>query len=351
MSYSAIPADSGGSRFVRYTCAMRLLGTCTSVMGVAASLNAHGASALWWPLVLFTGLGWPWIAWKISRGSARPVESEFRNLAIDAGVAGFWIAIMRFDLLPSALLFSVMAMDRTVAGGWPLARRSIAVMGLVCLVTAALNGFAFEPRTAFTTILWCMPFLVLYLLAIGVSARSFAEKLRSQKRVLEKVVRIDAETGLASRQQWLAMVGEQLRRFHRYGAVSALLMIDIDEFKRINDSQGHLAGDQVIRQVSALLHAGLRSVDVAGRYGGDEFGVLLPGTDRQAALEVAERLRRRVAGQVLVDGVPVTLSIGVAELEPGMEGVEDWTGAADEALYRAKAAGRNQVIGPEASTV
>jgi len=343
MPQSAPPADSGGSRFVRYTCAMRLLGTVTSVMGVGASLHAHGASALWWPLVVFTGLGWPWLAWRISRNSAAPVESEFRNLAIDAGVAGFWIAIMRFDLLPSALLVSVMTMDRTVAGGWPLARRSMLAMASVCLVVAALNGFAFQPYTEFATMLWCMPFLMLYLLAIGVSARMFADKVRAQKRVLENVVRIDAETGLATRQQWLAMVGEQLRRFQRYGAVSSLLMIDIDQFKRVNDSQGHVAGDQVIRQVSAQLHGGLRSVDAAGRYGGDEFGVLLPGTDGRAALEVAERLRQRVAAQVVAGDEPVTVSIGVAELRAGMDGIEDWTGAADEALYRAKAAGRNRV--------
>jgi len=343
MSFSASPGDSGGNRFVRFTCAMRVLGTWTSLMGVMASLHAQGAPALWWPLVALTGIGWPLLAWRISSNSSRPVEAEFGNLVMDSVVAGFWIAIIRFDLLPTVLLVSVMTMDRTVAGGWPLARRSLAAMLATSLVTSALNGFAFAPRTEFSTMLWCMPFLVLYLLAIGVTARSFADKVRAQKRMLEHVVRVDAETGLASRQQWLGLVAEQMRRFHRYGAVSSLLMIDIDEFKRINDSQGHLAGDQVLRRVSALLHEGLRSTDVAGRYGGDEFGVLLPGTHREAALEVAERLRQRVAGQVMAAGVPVTLSIGVAELRAGMKDIEDWTGAADEALYRAKAAGRNQV--------
>ena len=86
-----------------------------------------------------------------------------------------------------------------------------------------------------------------------------------------------------------------------------------------------------------------RRADTAGRYGGDEFGVLLPGTDRGAAMGIAERLRRAVAAQVSVDGVPVTLSIGLAELAPGMESIEDWTGAADDALYRAKDAGRDCV--------
>ena len=100
---------------------------------------------------------------------------------------------------------------------------------------------------------------------------------------------------------------------------------------------------QVIHQVCAILRENLRSADTAGRYGGDEFGVLLPGTGREAALEAAERLRRAVSSRVAVGGVPVTLSIGVAELAPGMEAIEDCTGAADEALYRAKGDGRDCV--------
>ncbi|MBB6066108.1 sensor domain-containing diguanylate cyclase [Pseudoxanthomonas broegbernensis] len=336
---------SGVALFVRYTCAMRALGFCTGLLGVASAMHGQGASAVWLLLLVLSCLTWPLLAWRLSAASADPLRAEFRNLTVDTALAGFWVAMAQFDLLPTALLVAVMAMDRTVAGGWKLARRSMGAMAGVAVATSALNGFAFQPHTRFATMLWCLPFLVLYLLAIGVAARTFAEKVRAQKRTLEHVSRIDAETGLATRPQWLAQVASQLQRFRRYGAVSSLLMIDIDEFKRINDTHGHLAGDQVIREVSALLHASLRGVDSAGRYGGDEFGVLLPGTDHQAALEMAERLRQAVADRVAVGGVPVTLSIGVAELQPGMDTIEDWSGAADEALYRAKADDRNCVRG------
>ncbi|AKC88221.1 diguanylate cyclase [Pseudoxanthomonas suwonensis] len=322
---------------------MRALGFTTGMLGVGSALHGQGASAPVLLLLAFTCLGWPVLAWRLSGASADPLKAEYRNLTIDTGLAGFWIAMAQFDLLPSALLVAVMAMDRTVAGGWALTRRSMGVMAAVALVTAAFNGFAFQPRTQFATMLWSMPFLLLYLLAIGASTRMFADKVRAQKRALEHGSRIDAQTGLATRPQWMALVGAELRRFHRYGSVSSLLMVDIDRFKRINDSAGHLAGDQVIHQVCAILRDGLRSADTAGRYGGDEFGVLLPGTDREAAREVAERLRRAVAAQVAIGGAPVTLSIGVAELATGMDAIEDWTGAADEALYRAKGAGRNCV--------
>lgn len=322
---------------------MRLLGFSTGSLAVAASLHAAGILDTWWLPLLLTAFGWPWLAWRLARSSQAPVKAERRNLLIDGVIAGAWIGIMRLDLMPSALLVAVLGMDRTMIGGWRLLIRTLLVMSGACLAVLAFGGFVLAPHTAFATLLWCLPFMLLYLLAIGGLAHYSAGKVRAQNRMLEQVVRIDPETGLATRQQWLAVVAERLRRFHRHGAVSSLLMIDIDEFKRVNDNHGHLAGDEAIRQVSRQLHEGLRSVDLAGRYGGDEFGVLLPGTDGRAAAEVAERLRVRVAGQVAVGGVPVTLSIGVAELRPGMDGIEDWTGAADEALYRAKAGGRNQV--------
>lgn len=335
--------DSSVLHFVRYTCAMRALGFYTGVLGIGSALNSQGASAPMLLFLAFTCLGWPVLAWRLSAASSDPLRAENRNLTIDTGLAGFWMAMAQFDLLPSALFVAIMAMDRTVAGGWALTRRSMGVMAAVALVTSAFNGFAFQPRTQFATMLWSMPFLLFYLLAIGASTRMFADKVRAQKRVLEHGSRIDAQTGLATRPQWLGLVGAELRRFHRYGAVSSLLMVDIDHFKRINDSAGHLAGDQVIHEVCTILREGLRSADTAGRYGGDEFGVLLPGTDREAALEVAERLRRSVSAKVAVAGAPVTLSIGVAELASGMDTIEDWTGAADEALYRAKGDGRDCV--------
>ena len=337
-------ANPRGYRFVRLGAAMRLLGFATGSLAVAASLHAGGRlGGGWVPLLLFTALGWPWLAWRLTGRHPAPINAERRNLLVDAAIAGLWIGIMRLDLMPSAMLLAVLVMDRTMVGGWQLLIRSLLLLAVTCLLALVAGGFHVEPETAFATMLWSLPFLLLYLLAIGAMAHYSADKVRAQNRMLEQVVRIDSETGLASRQEWLGAVAERLRRFQRHGAVSSLLMIDIDEFKKVNDNFGHLAGDEAIRRVSRQLHDGLRSVDLAGRYGGDEFGVLLPGTDGHAAMEVAERLRLRVAGNVAVGGIPVTLSIGVAELCAGMDGIDDWTGAADEALYRAKAEGRNRV--------
>ena len=350
LTQAAIPR---GFRFVRQGAAMRLLGFSSGSLALAASLHATGSLGTWWPLLLATALGWPWLAWRLTESKPAPLKLERRNLLVDGLIAGMWIGIIGLDLMPSTMLVSALVMDRTMIGGWRMMWATLLAILAACLVALLFTGFVIEPHTTLVTMLWCLPFMALYPLALGALAHFSSDKVRAQNRLLERVVRIDPETGLATRQQWLAEVAERLQRFHRHGAVSSLLMIDIDEFKKVNDTYGHLAGDEAIRQVSRQLHDGLRSVDLAGRYGGDEFGVLLPGTDGHAAMEVAERLRLRVANQVAVGGTPVTLSIGVAELRPGMEGIGDWAGAADEALYRAKAEGRNRVcsVGDEPVSV
>jgi diguanylate cyclase (GGDEF)-like protein len=162
--------------------------------------------------------------------------------------------------------------------------------------------------------------------------------------MLASQMRVDAATGLLNRSSWEAVVDSELRRFRRGGAAVALLMIDIDRFKEINDRLGHLAGDEVIATIASVIQSCIREVDVASRYGGDEFGVILAHTGTHAALAAAERIRQRVA-ETRFERSPdlsCTLSIGIAQATRAMEDRHAWISQADAALYRAKSAGRNQ---------
>jgi len=156
----------------------------------------------------------------------------------------------------------------------------------------------------------------------------------------------DGLTGIPNRRAFDAQLDGLIRSYHRYGRPFSLILLDVDHFKRINDTYGHEAGDAVLRSVAARVAGSVRDVDFAARYGGEEFAVLLPETGLAGAVETADRLRRSVAdlpvewrGQV----IPVTISLGVAAVPECVANARDVLAAADQALYASKEAGRNRV--------
>lgn len=172
------------------------------------------------------------------------------------------------------------------------------------------------------------------------------EALQAQNQLLEALAATDSLTGLYNRKKLDDILAEQFARFRRNRRPFAVLMLDLDHFKSINDSRGHVAGDQVLMDLAVILRQTIRSIDYASRYGGEEFVVVLVETPAQSALEVAERIRSAVEGHWLVVGgsrLSVTVSLGVADSREGDEGPEAALARADQALYEAKRAGRNRV--------
>jgi two-component system, cell cycle response regulator len=156
----------------------------------------------------------------------------------------------------------------------------------------------------------------------------------------------DVLTGLWNRGAVLEMLHRELERGARSGTATAVLMLDLDHFKLVNDTHGHLEGDAVLRQVARRMLDHVRAYDFVGRYGGEEFLIVLPGCDRAQVQQSAERIRRAVAGHPLPgekSEIPLTVSIGATVANHG-ESEEAMLTAADAALYQAKLAGRNQVV-------
>ncbi|MDE2059156.1 MAG: sensor domain-containing diguanylate cyclase [candidate division NC10 bacterium] len=157
----------------------------------------------------------------------------------------------------------------------------------------------------------------------------------------------DELTDLFNHRQFYRQLDQEFRRTQRYDHPLSLIMLDIDLFKQYNDLNGHLAGDEALRLIAARLKNSTRGVDTVARYGGDEFGIILPETDPRQAWVQAERIRSVVerdlpGGQGTPERNRLTVSLGVACLRPDMSKVEDLVRVADEALYRAKAAGGNR---------
>jgi len=184
--------------------------------------------------------------------------------------------------------------------------------------------------------------------AVSVIEKAYAlQTAQSDKERYEFLARTDPLTGCANRRTLLEKLHSEIERARRYGLALSVLMIDLDHFKGVNDTRGHLAGDDVLRQVAQLLRSVMRSVDVVARYGGEEFLVVLPETADPGAMSFAERVRERVADHDFAAGgdpLSVTVSVGVATVAPGTEtDADDLLARADAALYRAKRDGRNLV--------
>lgn len=164
---------------------------------------------------------------------------------------------------------------------------------------------------------------------------------------LEDQAHRDYLTGLANRRWFSERAEIELARTQRYGSALSLLMLDIDYFKKINDMHGHKTGDVVLQSLSEVLLAALRNIDIVGRTGGEEFTVLLPETALDFALEVAERIRAKIASMRIpvADNVPIhfTVSIGISTLRNPATSLDELLDQADKALYEAKDAGRNNV--------
>ena len=157
----------------------------------------------------------------------------------------------------------------------------------------------------------------------------------------------DPLTGLHNRRYQEARLAEELSRSKRYNYPLSFMMIDIDDFKLYNDLSGHQAGDRALEIMAQCLKAALRKVDVASRYGGEEFSILLPQTTLQEAGVIADRIRRKVMETPFPHGKSqplgaVTISIGLSSFSPGLDSAEAIVRAADRALYHAKAHGKNR---------
>jgi diguanylate cyclase (GGDEF)-like protein len=164
-------------------------------------------------------------------------------------------------------------------------------------------------------------------------------------RIVRHQALVDGLTGLANRRQAERSLETELARAQRFGGPLAVVLADLDDFKVVNDRHGHLVGDDVLRELATVFEATVRNIDIAARWGGEEFMLILPGTDEAGGALLAERARTALAGRTILtqDGVPVrvTASFGVAAWPE--HGGDDLLGAADSALYQAKHRGKNRV--------
>lgn len=195
------------------------------------------------------------------------------------------------------------------------------------LLWGIINGKALNPANLAEGVLF---------IVMDITLRKQAEdQLREANHRLATLASTDPLTGLINRRHVNQLIGEEIRRYNRYQQPLAVILLDIDHFKALNDRHGHDVGDRILKEVALLLKHSLRSVDAVARWGGEEFLVVCPSTELMAAAKLAELLRIRFELQDFGLGAPITASFGVASYQSG-ESLDTLIKAADEALYRAK---------------
>jgi len=324
----------------------RTLGFALGLLCVGGAMYPLNPSRWVWGLMLFNGILWPHLGYQWARRSKVPYHAEHRNILIDSFLGGFWVAAMHFNPLPSATTLSMMSMNNVAIGGMRFLLAGCVAQVLGIATALLIFSPAFIPETSPVQLYTCLPLLVLYPLVLGWICYRQAHTLGRHKRELLALSRTDSLTGLLNHGAWKDQLEVEFQRCQRQQQGGAIALIDIDHFKTINDTYGHVAGDLVLRQLSKILKQNLRASDQAGRYGGDEFCVILPDVPLANAAQAMDALRDRFAclGYEQTPALKVSLSIGLAAFNPAHSDATLWLNDADQALYEAKTTGRNRVI-------
>jgi diguanylate cyclase (GGDEF)-like protein len=292
---------------------------------------------------------------RASPGSRALEHVTLQLIAVSLALAGHYLGLATtpFALAQLGALVVGLLLFRRVAV--LAATATCAVLAIALEMASALGVLRYGPlfREIPVTGGRIAPFfhfemLLLVVVTVGVVLGVFLfmlGRLRDREAHLELLSKTDPLTGLRNRREFFGLLERELARAARRGTALSIAILDLDQFKSVNDRHGHLVGDTVLREAARIVSEGLRREDLLARYGGEEFVMLLPDTDIEGARAVAERcLARLQATPVPVDGgaIAVTASFGVATRGRG-ETTEDLIRAADEALYRAKRNGRNRV--------
>lgn len=336
-----------------------------AVLSVHFLERGHGPWA-WWLMVL-QFLVYPHVVYLRARHARDSLTAEIHNLLLDNFCFGLWAAALGFPLWIVFTLVICGCINMTAFRALKGVLQALAAAAAGATLMVALDGWRFTPETSLRVSLMSMLCLSAYLVlfardahtrTVALSAtrarlRQSEAALQSQLQAIQSLqdqlteqANRDPLTGLYNRRYLTTALQRETDACAREGATLALLLIDLDLFKQINDRHGHAAGDDVLCQISALLLQSMRPSDICCRYGGEEFLLVLPGMGLQTAVERAQALRQQVAERRwLAEGQPigVTLSVGVACAHNARVAPAALIDMADRALYQAKAEGRNRV--------
>lgn len=333
-----------GIQFARRVRLARVIGLAAMFFPVAGILVTHFLAGGWWLLLVGWAFIWPHLAWQLSCRASSPHHQEIFNLKMDAIIAGLWIGVMGINALPTTALVMMVGMNMMGSGGCRLFLPGIILTLLSALLTLPPVGrvVVFNPDP----VEWglTLPVFVLYPMLFAWLSHRTAVRLAEHKRRLEMMSTRDGMTGVFNRRHWEMLLRNEFEQCRRHNGTATILLIDIDHFKNINDTWGHDVGDEAIIAITRQLQISVRSGDAIGRFGGDEFAVIMSRTTADSAIAVMSRVHERLEKLSLPCAPKETLriSVGIATWGPQFGHYREWLKAADVALYKAKNTGRGR---------
>lgn len=329
-------------RFVRRMFFMRQLGTFLCFLPILSVLLEQAASDLTLLLLTLNAFLWPAIAYMASVKSRDLVKVEQLSLTIDTLWGGIWVAIMGISPIPSLIILAIQISDRYAAGGWKQLRPALFAFFVAFFITWAICGYPIRLTFSAQTVWLSVPLATVYLVALSILSRHLTVRLRNKTRELERVALLDPRLHIPNRRLFEQRLASTLLQTQR-GTISAyLVLLDVDDFKQVNDNYGHEAGDFLLAEVSEAIRDVISSKDVPARFGGDELAVIVYDSNERDVAQLARQVIARVESiRLPSDEVyRCTISMGIAAAKSASSSSE-WLRNADHALYDIKRNGKN----------
>lgn len=298
----------------------------------------------YWVFAILTCMFWPVTAYLITFWARNSYVGECCNVYVDAGLCGVMSALLGFTFAPASALFLINTMAFISVFGLKGLFYSAFVFTLAAVGFHLFKGGDINLTSSQPLVVATMLYVAVFSFYHSYISFKVSRNRKKKSAMLEEISRLDGLSGLHNRGYWESSVQKEFEECTKGKKNSVVLLIDIDNFKEINDKRGHVIGDNVISALGEMIKQNIRPGDIAGRYGGDEFGIVLSNIDAKKAGEIAERLRENIEHESgAINGLDIcfTISIGIQTFSSVFKSHREWVVAADEALYKAKDEGKN----------
>ena len=328
--------------FIKRVYLLRQAGVILCFIPIYSVLEEQSHHKITIALLILNALTWPSIAYIASIMSKDMLNTEKKNMILDSCWAGMWIAVMQVSPIPSIFIVSIQIADRYAAGGWRILKPALLCMLLSFTLIWLLNDFNYTTEFSTRTVWFSLPLATCYPILLSVVSRRLSIKLRKRRELLEKQALMDPGLDLPNRRYFEQKMEGAFRATRKKRILSYLLLIDVDNFKYINDTYGHEVGDAVLSRISTILRECAGAQDIPARFGGDELAVIVNNSNDQLVLAMVHAIQERIEVLSLPShkDISCTVSIGIS-CAKNKTSIISWIKEADEMLYEVKRNGKN----------